>query len=59
MSKSIKSEVLDNPILKDLLERIESEEEKEKTIEVIESMLEQFQGQFSSLFQTHQDLTKK
>lgn len=59
MSKDIKSEVLDNPILKSLLEGIDNKEEKEKTVEAIETMLKQFQAQFSSLFQTHQDLTKK
>lgn len=59
MNNNIKKDVLENSVLKEILDKIENKEEKEKTIQVIETMLEQFQGKFSVILQAHQDLIKK
>jgi hypothetical protein len=45
----IKTTVLDHPLLKGILEQITDPLEREKTIKVIEGMLEQMQGKANGL----------
>ena len=58
MIKDVKGDVLNNPILKHIIDRIEDKEEKEKTVKAIEMMLEQLQEKFVRISENLQT-TKK
>lgn len=59
MSNNIKEQVMSNPLLKQLIEEIKDPKEKEKTLRIMEGMLEQLQGKVSGLTKAYEDISKK
>lgn len=57
MTHNIKDKVMSNPILVSLLEQITNPEEKEKTLRVIEGMLQQMQGKADGLSKAYDDIS--
>ena len=49
----IKNKVLDNPLLKYVLEQIEDPKEKEKTVRAINGLLDEIQGKTDGLIRSH------
>lgn len=49
----IKNKVLDNPLLKYVLEQIEDPKEKEKTVRAINGLLDEIQGKTDGLIRSY------
>ena len=56
---NIKTQVLNNEIMKKVLDSIEDKNEKEKTLKVIEGLLEELQGKANSLTAVYEDIKNK
>jgi len=55
MSGNIKERVLNNNLLKQVLEQIENSAEREKTLKAINGMLDEFQGKADGLLNSYQE----
>jgi len=55
-NSNIKERVLNNNLLKQVLNQIENEAEREKTLNAINGMLDEFQGKADSLVKSYQDI---
>jgi len=55
----IKTQVLNNEIMKKVLESIEDKNEKEKTLKVIEGLLEELQGKANGLTAAYEAIKNK
>ena len=58
-NKDIKSKVYDHPLFKEVIDKIQDKEEKQKTLQAIENMLESLQTQTNKLVSDFESLKKK
>lgn len=58
-NKDLREQVFANELLKNILEQIKDENEREKTVTAINGMLDQLQGKFNGLSQAYEEISKK